>query len=220
MVEELAIMAESVLLVSQPRSTRGTHEARRMRKKGMIPGVLYGHKEQTVSVMLPRDELYRVIRHGIRVVDLQAGGKTETALIRDVQWDHLGLDILHVDFARVAADERIKIEVRIELRGTAPGVTAGGVLDQPIHSLDIECLAIAVPESIRVPIGELQIGQAVHVKELKLPDGVTTAVDPEAIVVQVAAPKVEVEAPAAPVAEQAEPEIIGRKEKPEEEAEE
>jgi large subunit ribosomal protein L25 len=129
---------------------------------------------------------------------------------------------MHVDFARVAADERIKIEVRIELRGTAPGVTAGGVLDQPIHSLTIECLAIAVPDSIRVAIGEMQIGNAIHVKELKLPEGVTTAVDPDAIVVQVAAPKVEEEAAAVPGApgEAAEPEIIGRKEKAEEEEEE
>jgi large subunit ribosomal protein L25 len=213
-------MAESVILTAQSRKTQGTHEARRMRKKGLIPAVVYGHKEATIALTVNRDDLYKVIRHGVRVVDLQASGKTEKALIRDVQWDHLGHDILHVDFARVAADERIKIEVRIELRGTAPGVTAGGVLDQPIHSLVVECLAIAVPESIRVPIGELLIGQSIHVKELKLPDGVTTAVDPEAIVVQVAAPKVEEEAVAAPVAEQAEPEVIGRKEKEEEETEE
>jgi large subunit ribosomal protein L25 len=211
-------MAESVILKTQPRNSRGTHEARRMRKGGLIPGVVYGHKEATVSVSVNRDELFKLIRQGARVVDLQVGSKTEKALIRDLQWDHLGHDIMHVDFARVAADERIKIEVRIELRGTAPGVTAGGLLDQPIHSLDIECLAIAVPESIRVNIGELQIGQALYVKDLKLPDGVTTAVDPDAIIVQVAAPKVEEEA-AAPV-EVAEPEIIGRKEKPEEEGEE
>src|SRR5271155_4110515 len=188
-------MAESVLLPTQPRSSSGTHEARRMRKQGLIPAVIYGHKEDTVSVTVNRDDLHKIIRQHIRVVDLDASGKTEKALIRDVQWDHLGHDILHVDFARVAADERIKIEVRIELRGSAPGVTAGGVLDQPIHSLMVECLAIAVPESIRVPIGELQIGLAVHVKELKLPEGVTPAVDPEAIVVQVAAPKVEEAAP-------------------------
>jgi large subunit ribosomal protein L25 len=213
-------MAESVTLVAQSRDNRGTHEARRMRKQGRIPAVVYGHKEATLTVAVGRDDLHKAIRAGARVVDLQAGGKTEKALIRDVQWDHLGHDILHVDFARVAADERIQIEVRIELRGTAPGVTAGGALDQPIHNLEIECLAIAVPDSIRVPINELQIGQALRVKDLKLPEGVTTAVDPEAIVVQVAAPKVEEEAVVAPVAEQAEPEVIGRKEKPEEEAEE
>jgi large subunit ribosomal protein L25 len=213
-------MAESVTLVAESRASRGTHEARRMRKKGRIPAVVYGHKEETLSVAIGRDELFKAIRQGARVVDLQAGGKTEKALIRDVQWDHLGHDILHVDFARVAADERIKIEVRIELRGTAPGVTAGGLLDQPIHNLEIECLAIAVPESIRVAINELQIGQAIYVKDLKLPDGVTTAVDPDAIVCQVAAPKVEEEAAAVAPTEQAEPEIIGRKEKAEEEAEE
>ncbi len=213
-------MAETVTLVAQPRSTTGTHEARRMRKAGTIPAVVYGHKEATVSLTVNRDELRKAIRQGARVVDLQTDGKVEKALIRDLQWDHLGHDIMHVDFARVAADERIKIEVRIELRGAAAGVTAGGVLDQPIHSLVVECLAIAVPESIRVAIADLQIGQAIHVKDLKLPEGVTTAVDPEAIVVQVAAPKAEEEAVAGPAAEQAEPEIIGRKEKPEEEGEE
>jgi len=212
-------MAESVLLQSQPRATSGTHEARRMRKQGLIPAVIYGHKEATVSVSVAKDDLYRIVRHGTRVVDLQTDGRTETALIRDVQWDHLGHDIMHVDFARVAKDERIKVEIRVELRGTAPGVTAGGLLDQPIHSLVVECLAVAVPESIRVPIAELQIGQAIHVKDLKLPEGVTTAVDPDAIVVQVQAPKAEAVA-TPPTAEQAEPEVIGRKEKEEEGAEE
>jgi large subunit ribosomal protein L25 len=213
-------MAESITLAAEPRDTKGTHEARRMRKQGSIPAVVYGHKEATLSLTVNRDDLYKLIRRGVRVVDLQAQGKTEKALIRDVQWDHLGHDIMHVDFARVAADERIKIEVRIELRGTAPGVTAGGVLDQPIHSLMVECLAIAVPESIRVAINELQIEQAIHVKDLKLPEGVTTAVDPDAIVVQVAPKVEEVEAAAAPAAEQAEPELIGRKEKVEEAEEE
>ncbi|HMF20013.1 MAG TPA: 50S ribosomal protein L25, partial [Gemmataceae bacterium] len=129
------------------------------------------------------------------------------------QWDPLGHDILHVDFARVAADERITIDVRLELRGTAPGVTAGGSLDQPLHNLEIECLAIAVPESIRVNIGELQIEGVIHVRDLVLPEGVTTKIDPDAVVVQVHPPMVEAEAPAAAAVpgEQAEPELIGRK---------
>ena len=204
-------MAESELLTTEPRSTAGTHEARRMRKNGLIPAVVYGHKEKTISVTVKRDDLFRVIRHGARVVDLQAEGKTEKALIREVQWDHLGHDILHVDFARVAADERIKIAVRIELRGTAPGVTAGGVLDQPLHNLEIECLAIAVPDSIRVSIAELQLGAAIHVKDLQAPEGVKILGDPDAIVVHVTAPIVEPEAPVAEVVPgAAEPEVIGK----------
>lgn len=213
-------MAESVVLVSKKREGRGSHRARRLRRQGLIPGVIYGHKEATLRVALAADDLHKAIRQGARVIDLEHDGMTEKALIRDVQWDHLGLDILHVDFARVSADERIKIEVRVELRGTAPGVTAGGVLDQPIHNLEVECLALSVPDSIRVSIGELLIGGAIHVRDLVLPEGVKCLTDPDAIIVHVTAPVVEPEAVVAPAApEQAEPEIIGRV-KPAEEEEE
>ena len=212
-------MAESVVLVAELRPTRGSQAARQMRRQGRVPAVLYGHKEATVSLALSRDDVVKAIRHGARVVDLQADGKTEKALIREVQWDHLGKEILHVDFARVAADERIVVPVRIELRGTAPGVAQGGVLDQPLHTLEVECPALAVPESIRVNIGELQVGGAIHVRELVLPPGVKAIAGPEVIVVHVKAPRVEVEAApvAAPVAEQAEPEVIGRQREAKEE---
>jgi large subunit ribosomal protein L25 len=214
-------MADSMTFVGEPRQERGTRAAKRLRKKGLVPGVLYGHKEKTVAVSLPREELESAIRHGVRVVDLKADGKEEKALIKDVQWDHLGKDLMHVDFARVSLDERIVVTVPLELRGNAPGVNAGGVLDQPIHTLSVECLAIAIPENIRVNIQELQIGSAIHVRELNLPPGVKSMSDPDAIVVQVTAPVAEPEAVAAPseAPEQAEPEVIGRQKAEEEEAE-
>ncbi|MCI0680935.1 MAG: 50S ribosomal protein L25 [Gemmataceae bacterium] len=206
-------MAEAVVLSAQQRNEQGTHNARRLRKGGKIPAVLYGHKEATVPLTLSRDELYKAVRQGVRLVDVQQGDKSEKALIRDVQWDPLGHDILHVDFARVSMDERIEVDVRVELRGTAPGVVAGGVLNQPLHTLKIECLAISIPESIRVSIAELQIDQAIQVASLTLPEGVKVLNDPDAIIVQ-CAPKVVEEAVAvpgaAPTAEQAEPEVIGR----------
>ncbi len=215
-------MAEAVVFKMQNRQERGSRNARRLRRKGMVPAVLYGHGEATLSLMLPTDELTRAVRHGVRVVDLQVGGKTEKALIRDLQWDPLGHDILHADFARVSLDERITVEVRIELRGTAAGVTAGGVLDQPLHNLLVECLAISIPESIRVAINELQIDQSIKVRDLHMPEGVVCKSDPDAIVVQITPKLVEAEAPAvaAPVAEQAEPEVIGRVRAPEEVEEE
>src|SRR5207244_1555534 len=132
--------------------------------------------------------------------------------IRDVQWDHLGKELLHVDFARVALDERIVVTVPLEIRGTAPGVTAGGVLDQPIHTLSIECLAISIPNSIRVNVGELQLGAAIHVRDLVLPPDVKAMSDPDAIVVHVTLPAAEPEPVAAPeAAEKAEPEVITQK---------
>ena len=210
-------MAESVLVVAQDREARGTREARRLRRKGFVPGVVYGHKEATVAISVNGDEIFKVIRQGVRVVDLQAEGKVQKALIRDAQWDHLGKELLHVDFARIAADERVVITVPVVLRGTAPGVTAGGVLDQPIHSLSVECLAIKVPECIRVNVSELQMDGVIHVRELVLPEDVKAMADPDAVVVQVKQKLLEPEAAPAPVAEQAEPEIIGRQAKPEEE---
>jgi len=201
-------MAESVVLVSEKRQPHGSAEARRLRRSGKITAVLYGHKEETIPLLVSQEEFTKALRHGARVIDLAHGGTQEKALIREVQFDHLGHDILHVDFARVSADERIKIEVRVELRGTAPGVTGGGLLDQPLHNLSIECPAISVPESIRVNIGELQIDGVIHVRDLKLPEGVTALNDPDAVVVHVTAPIAEAEGAAGPAAEQAEPEVI------------
>ncbi len=212
-------MAESVKVVVQPRTTTGSQAARRLRRQGLIPAVIYGHKEATVSVALSAEDIEKIIRHGVHVVDLQVDGKTEKALIREVQWDHLGKDLLHVDFNRIAADERVVVTVPLTIRGTAPGVAQGGVLDQALHNLSVECLATQVPESIRVNVGELQLGQFIHVKELVLPEGVKAMTDPDVVVVHVAAKQVEEAAPAAPAAETAEPEIIGRQKAAEEEGE-
>jgi large subunit ribosomal protein L25 len=215
-------MAESVKLQSKRRSERGKQEIRRLRRTGTVPGVLYGHKEETISISLNTEDVEKAIRLGARVVDLQTDGKTEKALIKEVQWDHLGKEVLHVDFTRVAADERVVVSVPIEIKGTAAGVTTGGgVLDQPMHVLSVECLAIAVPASIRVNVAELQLGQAIHVKELVMPEGVKAKADADAVVVQVVAKLLEPEPEAAPVAaapEQAEPEVI-RRERPAEEEE-
>src|SRR5262249_12446675 len=92
-----AIMAESVGLKAENREGRGTRKARSLRQKGKIPGVVYGHKQETIPVALSAEELTRLIRHGTHVVDLRLDGGVEKALIRDLQWDHLGKDVLHVD---------------------------------------------------------------------------------------------------------------------------
>lgn len=204
-------MAEAVTLTAQERNQHGTRHSRRLRREGQIPAVVYGHQEATIPLALSKDEIYRAIRHGVRLVDLKQGDKVEKALIREVQWDPIGHDILHVDFARVSADERIEVEVRVELRGTAPGVAAGGNLNQPLHNLTVECLAVAIPESIRVNISALQLDQVIHVSDLTLPEGVKVLNDPDAIIVQ-CVPKMEEEEAEGEAAagEQAEPEVIGR----------
>ncbi len=106
------------------RSIRGKHRIKRLRQSGAIPGVLYGHGEQTVSLSVPREEFIHAVRHGARLVQLK-GGVNESALIRDLQWDIYGTAVMHVDFARVSADERIHVSVPVELRGQAAGLRQG-----------------------------------------------------------------------------------------------
>ena len=173
-----------------------------------------------MSVSVSRDELATALRHHARTLDLQVDGKTETVLIQEIQHDHLGTGLMHIDFRRVSKDERVRTTVEIELRGTAPGATGGGVLDQPLHKIHVECPAVAIPDSIRVKIDSLLLGQAIHVKELELPPGVKALDDGDLVVVQVKMQQVAaVEPILAPAAEgTAEPEVITKKkEKPAEE---
>src|SRR5437868_10669895 len=116
-------MAETTVLTAQAREGHGSQAARRLRRKGLVPAVLYGHKEETLSLVVPVDELRAAVRHGARVVDVKTPAKLEKALIKELQWDHLGKELLHADLYRVSADERITLTIPIELRGTAPGVT-------------------------------------------------------------------------------------------------
>jgi large subunit ribosomal protein L25 len=209
-------MSETVTLKAEPRTQRGSRAALKLRKQGLIPAIVYGHKEANVSVSVSADELDRAIRilHA-RVLNLQLGGKSETVLVRELQWDHLGKFMLHVDFARVSATDRVKVSVPVELRNT-PKATGGGVLDQPLHALHIECFSTQIPEAIRIDITNLALGAPIHVRELSLPEGVSVIEPPEAVVVQLKLPGAE---PAAPVIVEAAagPEVIKKEKKTEDE---
>jgi large subunit ribosomal protein L25 len=210
-------MAETYTLETKARKLDGSRGAQRVRKEGLVPAVLYGHKEDNVFFTISQEEIEKAIHKGAHVIDLKTDGKTQKALIREVQWDHLGMALLHVDFARVSDTDRVHVTVPIEIRGTAPGIAAGGVLDQPMHAIEVECLAIAIPNSIRVNVAALQLEQAIHVKELTLPEGVKSLAEPDAVVVQCVQKQLEEEAAVVPGAEGSEPEVIGKKVAEEEE---
>ncbi len=164
------------------------------------------------------DALNALLNSGTRVLDVEINGGTEKVMFREVQWDAFGNKILHFDLLRIDADERVTVEVQVELRGISPGVTAGGVLDHHSRTLSLECPAIQIPDSIPVRISDLEIGDSIHVSDLDLPAGFEIHNPPESMVVQVQAPKEEeeeLEEAAEPGP--AEPEVIGRKEEQEEE---
>jgi large subunit ribosomal protein L25 len=208
-------MAE--LLNVKTRDGRGKREARRLRRTGNIPAVLYGHGEANCSLAVIADEMAAVVRHGGRVVELK-GAVNEKAFIRDLQFDTYGTHVLHVDFARVSEHERIEVKVNIELRGQAAGVKDGGVVEHFLHEVEIECEALSIPDKLELNISELKIDDSLTAGEIPLPPGVTLVSDPDAMVVHCVPAREEEEA-AAPAAGGAEPEVIGRKAE-EEEAEE
>ncbi|MCR4413583.1 MAG: 50S ribosomal protein L25 [Thermoguttaceae bacterium] len=209
-------MAE--VLHVEARETRGKRDARRQRRSGKIPAVLYGHGQETLSLTLSAEEFDAAMRHGARLVRL-TGAVDEQAFVRELQWDTWGTHVLHVDFTRVSEHERVRVEVPVELRGEAPGVKAGGVIKQAIHQIEIECEATAIPDKIHVSINRLELGQQITVGQIELPPTVKILADPTELVVECHEPVEVAEEAAAPA--EGEPEVIGRKkEEGEEETEE
>lgn len=216
-------MAEAVKIAVESRDPAknkgtGSRVARRLRAQGRIPAIIYGHKQTPTPISLARDVVWDMIKRSAHLAELSVDGATEMVLVRDVQWDHLGKEIIHLDFARVSAEESIETEVRLEVRGTPAGLGDGGVLEQPVHTVSVTCRAIAIPDSIRIDVSHLRLNQGVHVKELVLPEGVTVNDDPELLLVHVVARAAQAEPSAAAEGETpAQPEVIKpeRKEKEE-----
>lgn len=199
-------MAE--VLKVELRQADGKRVARRLRRGGAVPAILYGHGESNMTLTVLADQIAAAVRHGSRVVELQ-GAANEKALIRDLQWDVYGIDILHVDFTRVSEHERIEVKVPVVLRGEAPGIKDGGVVEHLVHEVEIECEALSIPEKLYLSVNDLKVGDALKVGQVQLPAGVTLLSDPDQIAVQCEVP-VEAEE-AAPSEAGAEPEVIGRK---------
>src|SRR5687767_8162996 len=176
---------QSIQLSAQPRNELGSRANKRIRDKGFVPGVLYGHKEAVVPVTLPKKELSTHLSHGAHLFDLALDGKTEKVLVKDVQYDHLGLEIIHVDFARVSLDERVEVTVPLELKGTPKGEEEGAVLQQIIAELEIECLVTEIPEAIRHNVTEMGKDSVLHIRDLQLPPGVKVMQDGDLIVATV-----------------------------------
>ena len=201
-------------LTVELRETLGKRRNRRLRASGKVPAVLYGHKQENVSLMLPVEQIETALRHGARFVQLQ-GAVNEKAIIKSCQWDTWGSEVQHVDFTRVSEDEKIRVIVPVELRGEAPGVREAGVVKHVLHTIELECQAASVPDHLVVNINHLGFNQIIYVKDLEIPAGSTVLADPTQIVVS-CLPVVEV-AETTTAADGAEPEVIGRKKAEDEE---
>jgi large subunit ribosomal protein L25 len=196
------------------RAGLGTHKTRALRCQGITPCIIYGHGLAPASVGVSTHDLGVVIERGERLLELDISGEKENVLIKDVQYDPFGQKILHADLARVDLNERVKVTVPIVLTGTAAGASEGGVLQQTVAEARIECVVVSIPEDIRVRVNDMKVGDSLHMRDLKLPEGATLLEDPETVVVSVVV--VAEEEAAAAGEEGAEPEVLTAKAEPEE----
>ncbi len=208
----------------ESRKAAGTRAAARLRRGGKLPAVVYGHGRTPASVSLEYHDVERYLEHGLHVVKLDLDGNVQPCQFKAAQYDHLGSTLVHVDLVRVDLTERVKVTVQIEFRGKPKGAEAGGVFRHEMTELEIECVVAEIPESVRVDISELDLDDVIHAKDVAIPEGMTIAGDPEAVVGVVRLPAVvaepeptEGEGEGEEGAAAAEPEVI-TKGKPEDEA--
>jgi large subunit ribosomal protein L25 len=189
------------------RQGTGKGVARKLRAAGRIPAVCYGGDAGATPIEVDPRALERMIAQSAAglntLIDLKGGGSLngKIVLLKELQRDPVRGRILHADFYAVDLQRKVHVSVPIHLFGSPPGVKMGGILDQPLRELELECLPRAIPEEIRLDVGELEIGDSLHVRDIPLPEGVALVSDPELSVASVAAPSVAEEA--APAVEEA-----------------
>jgi large subunit ribosomal protein L25 len=188
---------------------------RKLKATGAVPAIIYGAKDKPEALQVSRRDINAMLSHASGeniLVELEmAGSKNRLALVQEVQHSPIGGDVLHIDFHAVSMDEMIEADVPLEPTGTPNGVkNFGGLLEQNIRALAIECLPKDLPDVLRVDVSALNIGDSIHVREIQLPDGVKTRISPELTAFSVMAPTVE-EEPVAAVEAPTGPEVIKEK---------
>ena len=213
-------MAKQVKLTAERRTALGRSAVRKLKAAGSVPAVMYGSKDKPEALQVSRRDINAMLSHAAGeniLVELEIGGKSRLALVQEVQHAPVGGAILHIDFHAVSMDEKIQADVPLEPVGTANGVkNMGGLLEQNLRTLEIECLPRDLPDVLRVDVSALNIGDAIHVREIPLPEGVTTRIQPDLTAFSVLAPTVEEEPAAAAAEAPTGPEVIReKKEEPE-----
>jgi large subunit ribosomal protein L25 len=192
-----------VVLSARNRQSKGSAEARRIRRTGRIPGVIYGRSGKAVSIDLDALEFTNRIK-GISestIVKVELDGKPYDAFVKDTQRNIIDGSILHVDFYEVESGVALRARVSINLKGNAIGVREGGVLEFPLHEIEVECLPKDLPERIEVDISGLGANQSIHVKDIVLSDAIRVISAPDQVVALVKYAREEVVA--APAVEEA-----------------
>lgn len=164
------------------RENTGTGNARAVRREGMVPAVLYGGDKSSVAIAVKQNEVIKAINSGqflANMIEIKHDGKPQKVLTKDVQYHPVTDMPMHVDFFRVTAKSIIEVEVSVNILGEdeAPGLKEGGTLNIVRYSIEVKCPAGSIPDSIDVDVSAMQIGDAIHISDITLPEGVTPSID-------------------------------------------
>ncbi len=205
---------KTVPLKANQRNGLGKQEVKKIRSQKRIPAVVYGHGVKPTALDVAMDDFFRAIHTKagenviIQLAVAGAKGFEKTVVIKEIQHNPVTDAIVHVDFNVISLTENIKVKVPLHIKGEAPGVKEGGVLDVVHHEIEVECLPTNIPERLDADISTLNIGDSIHIREIRFPAGVTVLLPGDEVVVAIHAPKAEEVA----AAEEApsEPEVIGK----------
>lgn len=175
-------MAKKALLSAVSRVDLGSRRVRRLRTTGMVPVILYGHGLTPQPLAAGHKDVLAAVHLGARLLELSLDGQIQNALIKEVQYDPFGIEVLHLDLARVSLDERVEVTVPIVLRGKPVGTEENGVLQQVASAVKIECVVSEIPDDIRVNVADLKVGDMIKAKDIQLPPGAKLLIDGEILI--------------------------------------
>jgi large subunit ribosomal protein L25 len=176
-------MKKTLLLKAEIREHTGSKTVRKVRQQGRIPAVVYGHKKTPAAIYFDAHNITQGHHHGQRLLVVQIGKNKEKTIIKELQYDYLGKNIIHVDLMRVNATEIVKVMVPIELKGTAAGTHESGIIEEQTDRLEIECKVSDIPETIVVSVKDVHVGDTLHAGDIEIPDGINLVSSPETLLV-------------------------------------
>jgi large subunit ribosomal protein L25 len=173
---------EQAFIKAEKREHAGSKSSAKIRKAGRLPATIYGHKQAPESISLNSHDFALQLKRGKKLFGVEVSGKSENMLVKDVQYDYLGKDIIHVDFVRVDLEEKVKVAVPIEVKGVAKGAAEGGIIQSHLDKVELECLVTDIPSAIVVNVKNLGIGDAIHASDLEVPAGTKLLSDGKALI--------------------------------------
>ena len=191
------------------REKTGSAASRRLRRDGLVPAILYGHGQENENLAVPQRDVKALLRHHGKMVELK-GAVKDNALVSDMQWDPLGIEVIHLDLIRVNLSEKVEVTVAIHAHGDPIGVREGGILLENLHEVEIRCPAGSIPESVGLNVSEIHLGEHRTAGDLELPAEVELVTSPETVVAHVEAPRKAAETEQAEDSLGAEPEVIAK----------